>query len=71
MEYLNMKNNSMQNNNYIHINQNNILTLYECFYYYQKTELFNGENRNYCNKCNQLYDSLYTTRIFVSPNVLI
>ena len=70
-EVKNMKNNSMQNNNYIQMNQNNIVNLYECFFYNQKTELFNGENRNYCNKCNQLYDSLYTTRIFISPNVLI
>ena len=30
-----------------------------------------GENRNYCNICKQLYDSLYTSRIYISPNVLV
>ena len=65
-----MKNNSIQYNNIIQFN-NNRVTLYECFYYNQKTELFTGENRNYCNICKQLYDSLYTSRIFISPNVLI
>ena len=64
-----MKNNSNQNNN-SQIN-NNRVTLNECFYYNQKTELFTGENRNYCNICKQLYDSNYTSRIFISPNVLL
>ena len=65
-----MKNNYLQNN-FIQMNQNNRVSIYECFYYNQKTENFTGENRNYCNICNQLYDSLYTTKIFVSPNVLV
>ena len=39
--------------------------------YNQKTELFTGENRNYCNLCKQLYDSNYTSKIFVSPNILV
>ena len=33
--------------------------------------LFTGENRNYCNICKQLYDSTYTSKIFVSPKVLV
>ena len=66
-----MKNNSMQYNNMNYMYQNNIVSIYECFYYNQKSELFTGENRNYCNICKQLYDSIYTTNIFVSPNVLI
>ena len=56
------------NNNIVQINQ---VTLEECFLYNQKTDLFTGENKNYCNICKQLYDSNYTSRIFVSPNVLI
>ena len=39
--------------------------------YNQKTELFTGENQNYCNNCKQLYDSMYTSKIFSSPNVLV
>ena len=66
-QYIN--NNSMQyNNNQIN---NNIVTLEDCFYYNQKTELFTGENKNYCNICNQKYDSMYSSKIYISPNVLI
>ena len=65
-----MKNNSIQNNNYF-FNQNNSVSIYECFYYNQKTDLFNGQNKNYCNICKQLYDSVYTSKIYSSPNNLI
>ena len=68
-EVKNMKNNSIQyNNNQININR---VSLYECFYYNQKSELFTGENRNYCNICKQLFDSIYTSKIYISPNVLV
>ena len=40
----NMKNNTMQNNNFIQMNQNNRISLYDCFYYNQKNEYF----QNYC-----------------------
>ena len=74
-EVKNMKNNYMQNSmNYNNINNNiqiNSVTIYECFQYNQKTELFSGENRNYCNICKQLYDSFYISKIFSSSNILI
>ena len=70
-EVKNMKNNTMQYNNYMQMNQNNRVNLYECFFYNQKTDFFIGENRNYCNLCQQLCDSLYTSKIYVSPNVLV
>ena len=69
-EVKNFRNNYWANLN-IQINQNNIVTLSECFFYNQKTEMFTGDNRNYCNICKQLYDSEYTNRIYSSPNVLI
>ena len=50
---------------------NNIVTLYDCFMYNQKSELFTGENKNYCNVCRQLFNSVYTSKIYVSPNILI
>ena len=53
------------------MNINNIISIYECFEYNRKTEKFTGENMNYCNICNQLSDSLYTSEIFVSPNILV
>ena len=68
-EVKNMKNNSLFNKN-IQIT-NNEVSLYDCFFYNQKTDYFTGENRNYCNICNQLYDSMFTSKIFVSPNILI
>ena len=64
-EVKNMKNINIQNN------LNNTVTIYDCFYYNQKSEMFTGENRNYCNICKQLYDSIYTTNIFIGPNNLI
>ena len=69
-EVKNLKNNLFQmSNNYII--QNNTVSIYDCFFYYQKTDYFTGDNKNYCNLCKQLFDSMYTNRIFVSPNVLI
>ena len=68
-EVKNMKNNQMQNYN-IQI-CNNRVSLYDCFFYNQKSELFSGDNRNYCNVCKQLYDSIYTSKIFISPTVLV
>ncbi len=59
-----MKNKSFQ------INSERV-SLDECFFYNQKTDYFTGDNKNYCNLCKQLYDSLYTNKIYISPNVLI
>jgi len=63
-EVKNMKYNNM-------INNNNTVSLYDCFWYNQKTEYFTGENRNYCNICKQLFDSIYSSKLYVSPNVLV
>ena len=64
----NMKNNSQNNN--IQIN-NNRISLYECFVYNQKSNYFIGDNRIYCNICKQIFDSIYTSKIFSSSNVLV
>ena len=64
-----MKNNSMQYNN-MQIN-NNKVSIYDCFDYNQKSELLSGEYINFCNICKKLFDSIYTSKIFVSPNILI
>ena len=57
-------------NNYYGTNVNNV-NMQECFIYNQKSELFTGENMNYCNICRQLFNSVYTSKIYVSPNYLI
>ena len=69
-EVKNMKMNILKQNN-IHLSQEDQVNLYECFSYNEKTDLFTGENKNFCNICKQLYDSTYTSKIFISPNVLI
>ncbi len=65
-----LKNNSLNNNNYIQMNSNRV-SIYECFFYNQNSEYLTGQNRNYCNICKQTFDSIYTSRIFISPNVLV
>ena len=53
------------------INQNNSVTLNDCFYYNQKTEILCGDNVNFCNICKKLNESEFTSRIYSSPNILI
>ena len=66
-----LKNNMNQGNNQASMNSNNVVNIYDCFDYYQKSDLFTGDNKNYCNICKQLYDSIYTCKIYSSPNYLI
>ena len=67
-EVKNMKIKNNQNNG---IQIDNRVSIYECFCYNQKSDLFTGENKNYCNICKQLFDSIYTSKIFTAPNLLI
>ena len=43
----------------------------ECFEYNRKIDLMNGENKMFCDQCNKLCDSNYTTLIYSGPNYLI
>ena len=45
--------------------------LYECFDYYQKIDLMTGDNRMYCNICQGILDSYYSTSLYSTPNYLI
>ena len=68
-EIKNMKyNNQMQFNNQINLNT---VTIYDCFCYNQKTDLFTGNNQNYCNICKQTADSYYINKIYSTPQSLI
>ena len=49
----------------------NNVSMDDCFIYNEKTDFFTGDNKNYCNLCKQLCDSQYTSKIYVSPNILI
>ena len=52
-------------------NKNPDVNLYECFEYYRKVDLMTGENQMYCNICNKLSDSFYSTLLYSAPNYLI
>ena len=45
--------------------------LYECFEYNRKIDSMTGDNQMYCNQCNKLCDSLYSTILYSGPNYLI
>ena len=47
------------------------IDLYECFEYYQKIDVMNGQNQMYCNICNGNRDTFYGTTIYSLPNYLI
>ena len=52
-------------------NKNPDVNLYECFEYNKKVDLMTGENQMYCNICNKLCDSYYSTILYSGPNYLI
>ena len=47
------------------------INLNECFEYYGKVDLMNGENQMYCNICKKLCDSYYSNIVYSTPNYLI
>jgi len=51
-------NNLIQSNNQINFNT---VTIYDCFIYNQKNELFTGTNQNYCNLCKQTASKIYSS----------
>ena len=69
-EVKNYRNTKLMRNN-IQMRNNNVVDLDECFDYNQKTDLFTGDNKNYCNVCKQTWESNYTSLIYSSPNVLV
>ena len=47
------------------------IDLYECFEHYGKVDLMTGENQMFCNICNKLNDSAYSTILYSAPTYLI
>ena len=45
--------------------------LYECFEYYEKVDLMTGDNQMFCNQCNKLCNSYYSTKLYSGPTYLI
>ena len=67
----NMGQNNLMINNIIMYNPENSVTIYDCFDYYQKEDIFSGENAMWCNDCKGLYESKSQTSIYTGPNILI
>ena len=49
----------------------NIVTIEECFEYYQKKDKMSGSNQIYCNKCKFMVDSINYSKLITCPNILI
>ena len=64
-------NNTMGKPLFFQNGKNSDVDLYECFEYNRKIDLMNGENKMFCDQCNKLCDSNYTTLIYSGPNYLI
>ena len=59
-------------NNIVNQGQKNPdVNLYECFEYYRKVDILNGQNQMFCNICNGNRDTYYGTTIYSLPNYLI
>ena len=52
-------------------NEKKILSLYECFSYFNKSNIFQNENSIFCNKCNSQQNAIYTNKIYSLPPILI
>jgi len=65
-------NNIIINNIFFQNNMNdNVVNIYECFEYWEKEEIFSGENAMWCNDCKGLFPSKNKTIIYSGPNILI
>ena len=67
----NKNNINNSNNNNFFLNNIDTVSIKDCLEYWETTEKYTGENQSYCNLCKQLSDSIFSTKIFYGPNVLI
>ena len=52
-------------------NNNNIITIYDCFLYNQRIEFLTGENALPCEYCNLISNSNYMSMIYSPPEIFI
>ena len=64
-------NNIIINNIMIQNNNMNSVNINDCFDYFQKDEIFQGENAMWCNVCNGLIPCKNKTLLYTGPNILI
>ena len=53
------------------LNNNNYITIYDCFDYNQRNVKLEGDNKMVCNKCKEKCEFIYNSKIYISPNILI
>ena len=53
------------------VNKGPKITLDQCFESYLKPDFMTGDNKQYCNNCHILTNSIYSTFIYSSPHILI
>ena len=66
---LEILNNELNNNN-ANTNDDSV-SIYDCFEQFVQPAIMNGDNMMFCNKCQQLSITSYTTKIYSSPKILI
>ena len=64
-------NDTKMNANKMFLLQNNIVDIEDGFEYNQKIESYEGESAMYCNNCKKQAPSLFQTKLFTGPEVLI
>ena len=64
------KKKNIKNNSSI-LNDNNNISIYDCFEFNQKNEKLEDDNKIVCNKCREKCEFIYSSRIYISPNILI
>ena len=52
-------------------NNQNIISIYDCFSYYQKIETLSGDNAIPCCYCKSINISNYMSSIYLSPEIFI
>ena len=57
-------------NNETNINDDSV-TIYDCFEQFIQPAIMSGDNMMFCNHCQQLTNTSYTTKIFSTPKILI
>ena len=63
--------NQIEKNSKIKLFGGGVVDIKDCFDYYKKIEIFDGDNAIYCTTCNKQKDSTYQTLLFTLPNILI
>ena len=52
-------------------NSNELVNIYDCFLYNQKSDFMTGDNAMYCNYCRLTCNSMMQTTLTVGPEILI